>query len=189
MKKILSLIVVCLFVSLAAGNATAAPPTDVLSISVAAQNNSGQVFQYMAKAHNFLKDEGVDVEMVYINNGTDAFQALAAGKVNILSTYGTGGPLIQISQGQDITIFGGYMITGETPCFGKPGTKWTSLQSFSGKKIGITRFGTPDNVLKGILYDAGLLKEVTFVEFKKNQEVLQAVASGEVDFGATATGV
>ncbi|KAF1086695.1 putative aliphatic sulfonates-binding protein precursor [Sporotomaculum syntrophicum] len=197
MKKKLSAIILCLVMLFALagcgsetpGNETAAAPTDdVLKVSVAAQSNSGQVFQYMAEEHNFLKEEGVDVEMVYINNGTDAFQALVAGKVDVLSTYGTGGPLIQIANGQDFTIFSGYMITGETPCFGKPETEWTSLESFRGKKIGITRFGTPDVVLKGVLYDAGLLDEVTFIEFKKNQEVLQAVSSGEVDFGATATG-
>lgn len=197
MKKMLSIITLCLVMALAlagCGSNTSSSQgadgtsTDVLKVSVAAQNNSGQVFQYMAEARNFLEEEGVEVEMVYINNGTDAFQALTAGKVDVLSTYGTGGPLIQIANGQDFTIFGGYMIIGETPCFGKPETEWTSLESFRGKKVGITRFGTPDVVLKGILYDAGFLDEVTFIEYKKNQEVLQAVAAGEVDFGATATG-
>lgn len=163
-------------------------PQDTLKVSVAAQPNSGQVFQYMAEAHGFLEEEGVEVEMQYINNGTDAFSALSAGQVDILSTYGTGSPLIQIDNGQDFSIFGGYMIIGETPCFGKPETEWTDLKSFAGKKIGITRFGTPDVVLKGILYDEGILDQVEFIEYKKNQEVLQAVANGEVDFGATATG-
>ena len=161
---------------------------DTLKISVAAQPNSGQVFQYLAEEHNFFEEEGIDSEIVYINNGSDAFQALASGQVDVISTYGTGGPLIQISQGQDFTVFGGYMIIGETPCFGLPETEWTGLESFKGKKIGITRGGTPDIVLKGILYDAGLYDDVTFVEYKKNQETLQAVANGEVDFGATATG-
>lgn len=203
MKKILPVIALCLILALTlagcgsnpapaapAANAPAAPeaPKDILKLSVAAQNNSGQVFQYMAEEHNFLAEEGVDVEMIYINNGTDAFSALAAGKVDILSTYGTGGPLIQIANGAAITVLSGYMVTGETPCFGLPETEWTGLESFKGKKIGITRFGTPDVVLKGVLFDAGLLEQVTFVEYKKNQEVLQAVESGEVDFGATATG-
>lgn len=196
MKIKLSVIILCLGIALVLAGcgsesdkkAAVNAPTDVLKVSVAAQNNSGQVFQFMAAERGFLKEEGIDVEMVYINNGTDAFQALVAGKVDVLSTYGTGGPLIQIGQGQDFTIFSGYMIIGETPCFGKPETEWTGLESFRGKKIGITRFGTPDVVLKGVLYDAGFLDEVTFIEFKKNQEVLQAVASGEVDFGATATG-
>jgi len=157
-------------------------------VRVAAQNNSGQVFQFVAEERGFLKEEGVDSELVYINNATDAFTAMAAGQIDIMSTYGTGGPLIQIANGQDFTIFGGYMIIGETPVYGKPGTKWTGLDSFKGKTVAITRGGTPDIVLKGIFHDAGILKDVTFVEMKKNQETLQAVASGQADFGATATG-
>lgn len=196
MRKFSYLIILCLLMAVALvgcgsdqqAEEVADTATDVMHVSVAAQSNSGQVFQYMAESRGILEEEGIDVEMVYINNGTDAFQALVAGKVDVLSTYGTGGPLIQIANGQDITVFSGYMVTGETPCFGKPETEWTSLESFRGKKIGITRFGTPDVVLKGVLYDAGLYDEVTFIEYKKNQEVLQAVVAGEVDFGATATG-
>ena len=198
MRKFLSVMIICVvasFVLAGCSSNNAATTTsdaktqkDVLKISVAAQNNSGQVFQYMAEARGFLQEEGVDVNMIYINNGTDAFTALASGKVDVISTYGTGGPLIQIANGQDFTVFGGYMIIGETPLFGKAEAEWKNLESFRGKKIGITRGGTPDIVLKGILNDANLLKDVTFVEYKKNQEVLQAIASGEVDFGATATG-
>ena len=161
---------------------------ETYQVTVAAQNNSGQVFQYIADAHGFLSEEGVDVELVYINNATDAFTAMTAGQIDVMSTYGTGGPLIQIANGQEYTIFGGYMIIGETPVYAKPETEWTSLESFRGKTIAITRGGTPDIVLKGILYDAGLLDEVTFIEMKKNQETLQAVESGQADFGATATG-
>lgn len=200
MRKLLFIFAFCIVAALVLAGCGANAPAggtadtkdkaskDALKISVAAQNNSGQVFQYMAEARGFLKEEGIDVNMVYINNGTDAFTALAGGKVDVISTYGTGGPLIQIANGQDFTVFGGYMIIGETPLYGKPEAEWKSIESFRGKKIGITRGGTPDIVLKGILYDAGLLNEVTFVEYKKNQEVLQAIASGEVDFGATATG-
>jgi len=196
MKKFLVILLAALMVfALAAcgddstnGGAVDAPE-DVLKVSVAAQPNSGQVFAYIAEDQGYLEEEGVEVEMVYINNGTDAYQALFADQVNVMSTYGTGSPLIQIAAGQDVTVFGGYMIIGETPCFGKPETEWTSLESFRGKKIGITRFGTPDIVLKGILYDAGIYPDdVTFIEYKKNQDTLQAVANGEVDFGATATG-
>lgn len=36
---------------------------EVLKLSIAAQNNSGQVFQYIAEAHGYLEEEGVEVEM------------------------------------------------------------------------------------------------------------------------------
>ena len=160
MNRSLSLIISCLILVLASVGCNsqtdnAQGPDGVLKISVAAQNNSGQVFQYIAKKHNYLAEEGVDVELIYINNGTDAFSALSSGQVNVISTYGTGGPLIQIANNRDFTVFGGYMIIGETPCYGKPGTPWTGVESFRDKTIGITRGGTPDIVLKGILFDAG----------------------------------
>lgn len=177
--------------------------SDVLKVTVAAQPTSGQVFQFIAEKHGFNEEEGVEVEMAWLSNLSDAASALTAGQVDIISTYGTGGPLIQIANGQDFNSFAGYMIIGETPVYGKPETEWTSLDSFKGKKIGITRGGTPDIVLKGILYDEGYSYTyggttvigdpddpdmIEFVEYKKNTDVLQAVMKGEVDFGATATG-
>lgn len=178
-------------------------PDDVLKIRVGAQPTSGQVFQFIADKHGFNEEEGVEVEMVWLSNLSDAASALAAGQVDVLSTYGTGGPLTQIANGQDFNLFAGYMITGETPLYGKPETEYTDLDSLRGKRIGITRGGTPDIVLKGILYDAGYSftyggttiigdendpDMIEFIEYKKNTDVLQAVMKGEVDFGATATG-
>lgn len=165
-------------------------PAAKYKIKLAAQATSGQVFQFMAEEKKFLEEEGIEVELIYINNGTDAFSALSSGQVDVISTYGTGGPLIQIANGQDFTSFGGYMIIGATPVFALPETKYESVEDFRGKKIAIMRGGTPDIVLKGILYDAGfdVAKDVTFIELKKNTDVMQAVKNGEADFGATSTG-
>lgn len=68
----------------------AADSDEPLKVSIAAQATSGQVFQYLAEERNYLEEEGIEVEVQYISNGTDAFSALSAGKVDILSTYGTG---------------------------------------------------------------------------------------------------
>lgn len=178
-------------------------PKDVLKIRLGAQPASGQVFQFIAEKHGFNAEEGVEVEMVWLTNLSDAAAALTAKQVDVLSTYGTGGPLTQIANGQDFNMFAGYMIIGETPVYGKPETEYKDLDSFKGKKIGITRGGTPDIVLKGILYDAGYSYTyggttiignaddpdmIEFIEYKKNQDVLQAIVKGEIEFGATATG-
>lgn len=174
-----------------------------IKIRVGAQPTSGQVFQFIADKHGFNDEEGIEVEMVWLSNLSDAASALTAEQVDVLSTYGTGGPLTQIANGQDFNMFAGYMIIGETPVYGKPDMEYVNLDSFRGKRIGITRGGTPDIVLKGILNDAGysftyggttvIGKEgdpdmVEFIEYKKNTDVLQAISKGEVDFGATATG-
>lgn len=178
-------------------------PDDVLKVRLAAQPTSGQVFQFIADKHGFNAEEGVEVEMVWLSNLSDAASALTADQVDVLSTYGTGGPLTQIANGQDFNMFAGYMIIGETPVYGNPETEYKDLSSFKGKKIGITRGGTPDIVLKGILYDTEYSYTyggttivgneddpdmIEFIEYKKNTDVLQAISKGEVDFGATATG-
>ena len=151
MKKlllILALVALCVFPLAACGdndqptadnNAAdnTAADNEEYKVVIAAQSNSGQIFQYIAEQQGYLEEEGVDVEISYINNGTDAFTALTAGQVDVLSTYGTGGPLIQIANGQDYNIFGGYMIIGETPCYGKPETEWKDLNSFVGKTIDV----------------------------------------------------
>ncbi len=202
-KRIIVLCAATLIAFCAALTTVSADAEDMMKVRVAAQPTSGQVFQFIAEKHGFNKDERVEVEMVWLSNLSDAASALMAKQVDVLSTYGTGGPLIYISNGQDFNIFAGYMIIGETPVYGKPETQYTGLESFKGKKIGITRGGTPDIVLKGILYDAGYpfrygtdkiigdekdSNMIQFLEYKKNTDVLQAVAKGEVDFGATATG-
>ena len=189
MKKLIAAAMTLAWIlSLSGGNVYAAE--EKIKVKVAAQATSGQVFQYLAEDKGYLDDEGIEVEMVYINNGTDATSALSSGKVDVISTYGTGGPLIQIANGQKFSIFGGYMIIGATPVFARPETEYSGLESFRGKKIAIMRGGTPDIVLKGILFDAGfdVYKDVTFVEMKRNQDVLEAVRSGQVDFGSVSTG-
>lgn len=159
-------------------------------VTIAAQATSGQVFQYLAEENGYLEEEGIEVEVVYINNGSDAFSALSAGQVDIISTYGTGGPLMQIANGQDFTIFGGYMVIGATPVFALPETEYNDVQDFKGKTIAIMRGGTPDNVLRGILYNAGfdLNEDVEFLQMKKNTDVIEAVRNGQADFGAVSTG-
>lgn len=169
---------------------TEASTKEKVKVKLAAQATSGQVFQFLAEDKGYLEEEGVDVDLTYINTATDAFTALSSGQVDVISTYGTGGPLIQIANGQDFTMFGGYMIIGATPVFAKPETTYNSVEDLRGKKIAIMRGGTPDIVLKGILTDAGfdLKKDVTFVEMKKNTDVMEAVRTGQVDFGSVSTG-
>lgn len=190
MKKMFAVVLALAFsVSNLAANRAFAEGVN-LKIKLAAQATSGQVFQYLAEDKGYLNDEGIEVEMVYINNGTDATSALSSGKVDVISTYSTGGPLIQIANGQKFSIFGGYMIIGATPVFAGPETEYAGVESFRGKKIAIMRGGTPDIVLKGILFDAGfdVYKDVTFVEMKRNQDVLEAVRSGQADYGSVSTG-
>ena len=59
---------------------------DVLKVRVGAQPTSGQVFQFVADDQGFNEEEGVEVEMVWLSNLSDAAAALMADQVDVLST-------------------------------------------------------------------------------------------------------
>lgn len=164
-------------------------PKELMTVCVAFPPAVGNLFQFIAEEHDIFKEEGIQVEVTPIGNSTDAYTAIDAGQVDF-GIYGTSGPLFNIASGRDFTIFGGYMITGATPFVAKAGTEYKGLESFRGKTVAVMRFTSPDAVLRTVLYDAGfdLEKDVKIVEFKKPSEVLEAVRSGQADFGGLPTG-
>lgn len=161
-------------------------------VRLAVFSTSGHIFTYLAEDLGYLDEEGIQVEFNYINSGTDAFAALDAGQVDLASSYGTSGPLLQIANGRDFQIFAGYMIQGATPVFGLPDTKFETLEDFKGKSLGVLRGGNPEVVMRGIFSDAGLDPEkdgIEIVEFGSHPDILQAVRKGDVDFGIVGTGL
>lgn len=95
--------------------------TDTVRLALA---GSAHIFNAIAEEQGYLKDEGLTVEYVNCENSEGAFQSLAAGKVDVLSNYGTNLPLQYIGSGTDLTMFAGYMITGCMPIIAKKGTTW-----------------------------------------------------------------
>lgn len=116
-------------------------------IRLATHATSGQVFQFLTADKEHLEEEGLEVHMVYINKTTDALAALGAGKIDVISTYGTGDILLQINNSQPFTMFGGYMIVGATPIFSRVETPYTGIKSFHGKKIAVMHNDTNKIIL------------------------------------------
>lgn len=156
-------------------------------VRVAYIPSSGHVFTFIAEDRGFFADEGLTVECVPINVSSDAWASLYGGKVDVLMTYGTSGPLSQIAEGQDITVFGGYMITGETPIVARPGTGWKGVMDLKGKKLGWNKTAY---YINGPMKRAGidLDKDVKFVTLASNMERLEAVKAGEIDYAIISTG-
>lgn len=156
-------------------------------VRVAYIPSSGHVFTFIAEDRGFFADEGLTVERVPINVSSDAFAALYGGQVDVLMTYGTGGPLTQIASGEDITIFGGYMITGAVPVVARPGTGWKGITDLKGKKLG---WNKSSYNMCGPMKWAGidLDKDVEFVNLSSNMEKLEAIKAGEIDYATIATG-
>lgn len=156
-------------------------------IRVAYIPSSGHVFTFIAEDRGFFAEEGLTVERVPINASTDAFASLYGGQVDVLLTYGTSGPLTQLAGGEDIDIFGGYMITGETPIVARPGTGWKGITDLKGKKLG---WNKSTYMVNGPMKWAGidLDKDVKFISLGTNMEKLEAIKAGEIDYAVISTG-
>lgn len=161
-----------------------APETTTIRL---AQTPSGQIINAVAEAQGFLADEGITVEYVQCESSADAFTAMSAGKVDVISTAGTYNPLQYIAKGTDITIFGGYMITGCMPIIARKGTKWNGVEDLIGKTVA----ETPTLYqVTGPLLDMGYdpVNDVKWLNLTNAKDRVEAVRSGEADYAILPTG-
>lgn len=161
-----------------------APETTTVRL---AQTPSGQIINAIADKQGFLKDEGITVEYVPCESGADAFTAMSSGKVDVISTAGTNSPLQYIAKGTDLTIFGGYMITGCMPIIAKKGTQWNGVEDLIGKTVAES---PTFYQVTGPLLDKGYdpVNDVKWLNLTNAKDRVEAVRSGEADYSILPTG-
>ncbi len=161
------------------------------TIRVAATPYSGQVLHFLAEECGLYEEAGVNVEIVFINGSTEAMEALIAGHIDVLSTYGTSGPMLLASTGVDVTIYAGYMLTGCMPVLAKEGTVFNGPEDFVGKTI-ITRGGGGGGSfpIQYSMVEAGYsIDDAEFLHNIDQTVAMEMVAKGEADFCAGTTGI
>ena len=145
-----------------------------------ARANSGNVFVTIAKEKGYFDEAGLNVIEDPVDSTADALTALGNGKVDVTSNNGTNNPLSYISQGQDFTIVGGYMLKGMY-IVAKKGTGWNGVEDLVGKK-----FAGPasQTAITGALLKAGYdpINDVEWLTYSTNSDRLAAVVSGEADY-------
>ena len=161
--------------------------SESMTVRMGISQVSGQVLQAIAEDKGFLEEAGVNVELVTCDTAQDAFTSLAAGKIDIVSTYGTNRPIQYIGEGEDLTIFAGYMLTGAMPIVANPGTEWNGVEDLIGKTIaGNTTYYAVCGPLLDLGYDPN--KEIKWVDLDQHVDRLEAVRSGEADYAIVGTG-
>ena len=100
-----------------------------------ARNDAGHILNAIAEEKGYLRDEGITVEYVYTETDSAVFEGIQEGRIDVASNSGTNLPLQMISDGMDLTIFGGYLLTGCMPIFGRKETEWTDVRSLIGKTM------------------------------------------------------
>lgn len=149
-------------------------------------NTNGHVLNAIAEDQGYLEEEGVKVEYVKADTDLAIFEGIENGTIDIASNSGTNLPLQRIAEGQDLTIFGGYLLTGCMPVFAKVDTEWTGVESLIGKTMACE----PNlYALTGPLLDMGYdpLHDVTWLPLDDQNERIQAVKDGRADYALVGT--
>ncbi|MBQ6384865.1 MAG: ABC transporter substrate-binding protein [Lachnospiraceae bacterium] len=157
---------------------------DLTTVNLAYNPNTGSILSFIAIDEGFAEEEGLELNLQTFDNSTDALTAVSAGKSDVGINFGTAAPLSFISNGGDLTIFGGYVMGG-MPVYANADFEYKDLSSFVGKTVAVPRMYTPDLIWRQAMIEAGydLEKDVKIVEFKKPSEVLAAVQAKKVDVG------
>ena len=151
-----------------------------------AESSNGHVFNMIAEDQGYLKDEGIKVYYVHVRTDAEVFEGIENGTIDVASNSGTNLPLQQIAEGQDLTIFAGYMLTGCMPIFCKADTDWYGIDNL----IGAT-FACEPNLyaVTGPLLDKGYnpMNDVKWYNPETQEERIEAVKSGKVKYALVGT--
>jgi NitT/TauT family transport system substrate-binding protein len=134
---------------------------------------------YIALKKGFFEKNGLAVELVYFQGGSQAVQGMLANNVPLIVTAGPEGVVAKI-QGADILLLSTNNPTLAFTLFVSPDIK--KPEDLRGKKAGISRFGSSsDHSIKFMFQKLGLMeKEVTVVEMGDNPTRLAALTTKTV---------
>lgn len=167
-----------------------AEPAKLDLVRMAATPFSGNVLIGIAQDKGFFAEEGIEVELQLIQGTSNAQATLAAGHVDVLTTYGTSPALDAIIAGTDITVFGGYMLQGCMPILAREGTEWNGVEDMIGKRV--IGENTSKSIICRGLRELGyenpteLIEWVPYVDDNTNMELIR---KGECDYMRGTTGL
>ena len=165
------------------GNESNRPETTVVRI---AMPGSGHILTLIADEMGYFRDEGITVEYVYTQTDAEVFEGIRNGTIDVAANSGTNLPLQQISSGLDLTIFGGYLLTGCMPVISRVDTPWNGIEDLIGKTMACE----PNlYALTGPLLDMGYdpLNQINWYETVDQNDRILAVKNGDADYALVGT--
>lgn len=151
-----------------------------------ALNDSGHILNAIAENQGYFEDEGITVRYIHVSTDADAFEGLWGGTIDILSNSGTNLPLQHLSEGLDITIFAGYLLSGCLPIIGRVDAKWNGIDDLIGKTMACE----PNMyAVTGPLLDKGYdpVNDIKWYNPEDQMDRIQAVVNGEADYALVGT--
>ena len=149
------------------------------TVRIAFNGFGGVAPLYLGNDAGIFKQQGLNLEMVFIPGGSLSLQALIGRSLDLLLT---GGPPVANAylQGAKIKIIGG--VTNLLPYTFVVATGLRTAEQVKGKKIGISRFGSnTDYVVRLALEQLGLsAAQVQIIQVGGSQARLVALKSGAI---------
>ena len=149
------------------------------TVRIAFNGFGGVAPLYLGNDAGIFKQQGLNLEMVFIPGGSLSLQALIGRSLDLLLT---GGPPVANAylQGAKIKIIGG--VTTLLPYTFVVATGLRTAEQVKGKKIGISRFGSnTDYVVRLALDQLGLsAAQVQIIQVGGSQARLVALKSGAI---------
>jgi ABC-type nitrate/sulfonate/bicarbonate transport system substrate-binding protein len=149
------------------------------TVRIAFNGFGGVAPLYLGNDAGIFKQQGLNLEMVFIPGGSLSLQALIGRSLDLLLT---GGPPVANAylQGAKIKIIGG--VTNLLPYTFVVATGLRTAEQVKGKKIGISRFGSnTDYVVRLALDQLGLsAAQVQIIQVGGSQARLVALKSGAI---------
>lgn len=141
----------------------------------------------LALESGFFEEEGVDVELVQIQNLNDGITAVSQNKLDVLP-LGIIPSVTYISQGSDLVIFGGTITEGsEAICRPEDAEKYQTLESLEGLKITCVRPETGHMFVQDYLTQNNI-EGVEWIELDNFQSGIESVKKETADFGFVNSG-
>ncbi len=151
-------------------------------------NSTAHLLAFVAKEEGFFADEGLDVTLTQLANGTELASGLESGKLDA-ALIGSVPSITMQAADHDLTIFGGAMTNGHgyiiKPEFTQNLESWdyTILQ---GKNVAVAKNTMDDLELRLLLRDAGINigegdDEVNLVYFDSQSNAYAALSNDEID--------
>ena len=161
------------------------PETKVIRMAL---NPSGHILNLIADEQGYLDDEGISVVYIPFENDMMVFKGLQTGTIDVAANSGTNLPLYYIGEGLNLTIFGGYLLTGCMPVFTRVDTKYNGIEDLIGKTMACE----PNlYAITGPLLDKGYdpLNDINWYNADNQEDRIKAVENGDADFGLVGTGL
>lgn len=134
---------------------------------------------YIAQKKGFFEKNGLGVELIYFQGGSQVIQAMLGGDIPLTVTAGPEGVIAKL-QGADIALLAANNPTMHFSLFVAPEIK--KADDLRGKIAGISRFGSSsDFCIRYMFKSLGLVeRDVTIVQIGDNPSRLAALKSNAV---------